>query len=121
MHIILFLRSVHYNNNNNNHKYYFVNHKLCCILNELLTLATSDIIHIKPILLKSGYSSILCFKTTLNSSKFLVLILALFRCAHHINMPSAETRIKVALKESLLYLMCGYSWFIYLQYILYIF
>ena len=87
-----------------NCQYYFVNH---CILNELLTLATGDIIHIKPILLKSGYSSILCFKTTLNSSKFLVLILALFLCAHHINMPSAETRIKVALKESLLYLMCG--------------
>ena len=67
----------------------------------MLTLATSDINHIKPILLKSGYSSILCFKTTLNSSKFLVLILALFLCAHHISMPSAEIRIKVALKREL--------------------
>ena len=78
------------------------------MLNELLTLATDDIIHIKPILLKSGYSSILCFITTLNSSKFLVLILALFLCAHYINMPSAETRIKVALKRELaLFDVCG--------------
>ena len=46
----------------------------------------------KPILLESGYLSILCFKTTLNSSNFLVLILALLLCAHHINMPSVKTK-----------------------------
>ena len=46
----------------------------------------------RPILLESGYLSILCFKTTLNSSNFLVLILALLLCAHHINMPSAKTK-----------------------------
>ena len=58
----------------------------------MLTLATKDIIHIKPILFESGYLSILCFKTTLNSSNFLVLIFALLLCAHHIDMPSAKTK-----------------------------